>query len=73
MTKFGIGHPLIADSQQQKNNEDLLGGLNTLGQFIYFGSGAPTFTPTGRAIYIRTNGGAGTTLYVWEGAAWAGK
>lgn len=29
--------------------------------------------PTNGWIYIRTDGGAGTTLYVFEGGAWAGK
>lgn len=40
---------------------------------IFTGLGAPAFTPTGRALYVRQDGGAGTTLYVWEGAAWAAK
>jgi hypothetical protein len=73
LTTFSIGHPVVSDAEQQKNNEDLLTALNKLGQFISFGTGAPTHTPTGRAIYIRLDGGAGTTLYVYEGAGWAGK
>lgn len=40
---------------------------------ISTGRGAPTSTPSGRALYIRQDGGAGSTLYVWEGAAWAAK
>lgn len=65
--KFGL--PQSGDV----NDDELLKGLNQVAQFFYFGNGAPTFTPAGRAIYIRLNGGAGTTLYVWEGAAWVGK
>lgn len=73
MTSFSITNAIIEDPIQQKNNQDLLKAVNTLGQFIFFGTGVPTFTPTGRALFIRLDGGAGTTLYVWQGAAWAGK
>lgn len=79
MTSFHIFEPYVADEIQRRNNTDLLTGLNQLGQILYFGAGAPTFTPvdtlgnTCRALYIRTNGGANTTLYVYEGAAWAAK
>jgi len=41
--------------------------------FIMTGVGVPAFTPDGRAIYVRQDGGTGTTLYVWEGAAWVPK
>lgn len=54
----------------------LVDTLNTqaiLGKHLFVGSGAPTSTPSGRALYLRTDGGGGTTLYVWEGAAWVGK
>ncbi len=70
MTTFRIRYPVVPDTEQRRNNDDLLDGLNQIGQFIYFGSGVPTFTPTGRAIFIRLDGGAGTTLYCWSGAAW---
>lgn len=73
MTTFSMRVPIVDSVQQQQNNEDLLNAVNALGQFIFFGTGVPTFTPPGRAIYIRLDGGAGTTLYVWEGAAWVGK
>lgn len=73
MTTFSLGHPLVDDSKQQRNNDDLLQGLNRLGQFLYFSTGVPTFTPPGRALYIRLDGGANTTLYVYEGAGWAPK
>lgn len=42
-------------------------------QFITTGVGAPAFTPTGRAIYIRQDGSTNTTLYVYEGASWVAK
>jgi hypothetical protein len=37
------------------------------------GQGAPNFTPQGRAIYIRQDGGVNSTLYVYEGSAWSPK
>lgn len=41
---------------------------------IMSGNGVPTVAPTGsRAIYIRLNGGALTSLYVWNGIAWEAK
>lgn len=45
---------------------------STLG-LISSGVGAPQFTPNGRALYLRLDGGAGTTLYVYEGASWVAK
>lgn len=59
------------DPEQQRTDDDLLRAINQVAQFFYFGNGAPTFTPTNRAIYVRLNGGAGTTLYCYSGAAWA--
>lgn len=41
--------------------------------FITTGVGVPAFTPDGRAIYLRQDGGTDTTLYVWEGTAWLPK
>lgn len=41
---------------------------------ILSGNGVPTTVPFGaRAIYIRLDGGPGSTLYVFEGFAWAPK
>ena len=41
---------------------------------IMSGNGVPTLAPSGaRAIYIRLDGGALTTLYVWNGVAWEAK
>jgi len=38
---------------------------------ILHGSGAPSGAPAAsRAIYIRTDGGTGTTIYYWNSAAW---
>lgn len=71
--KFTLPNPLVVDVAQQRNNEVLLTGLNTVAQFVFFGAGVPTFTPPGRALFIRLDGGANTTLYVYEGAAWAAK
>lgn len=44
-------------------------------QSIYlFGVGAPSGAPQApRAAYVRMDGGAGSTLYVWEGSSWVGK
>lgn len=51
---------------------EIIGGNSNASAFAMMGgSGAPSGAPTAaRAIYIRTDGGAGTTLYVWSGAAW---
>lgn len=73
MVKFSLGFPLVEQPDQQRNNQNLLEAINSLGQFLYFGTGVPILTPPGRALYIRLDGGAATTLYVWEGAAWVGK
>jgi hypothetical protein len=72
MTSFSLGSPLVDDPAQQRNNEDLLAGVNALAQFMSWGTGAPAHTPDGPQVYLRYDGGAGTTLYVWEPtpAAW---
>lgn len=70
---FRLRRNKVEPEDQQLINEGLIRDINTIAQFWFFGSGAPGFTPPGRAIYIRTDGGAATTLYVWEGAAWVGK
>ena len=70
--KFTLRWPFIDEPQQQANNEDLLRGLNFLAQFVSTGTGAPAHTPDGPQVYLRADGGAGTTLYVYEPtpAAW---
>jgi hypothetical protein len=72
MTSFALRQPWISDPAQQANNEDLLTGLNFVAQFVSAGEGAPSHTPDGPQIYFRYDGGAGTTLYVYEPgpAAW---
>jgi hypothetical protein len=40
---------------------------------ILSGAGAPTGTAPNGSIYLRTDGGAGTTLYVREAGAWVAK
>lgn len=65
--------PLSDGTSTERNFTELEQRLNELGQFVYWGAGVPTLTPPGRALYIRTDGGAATTLYVYEGAAWAAK
>lgn len=42
-------------------------------QFYTTGQGVPNFTPSGKAVYIRQDGGPNTTLYVYEGSAWVAK
>lgn len=77
--RFALFDRSVPDQHQRRNNDDLLDAVNTIGQLLYFGEGAPTFTPTdvngntARALYIRTNGGATTTLYVYTGAGWTAK
>ena len=40
---------------------------------ILTGTGVPTVTAPSGSIFLRTDGGAGTTLYVREGATWTAK
>ena len=40
---------------------------------ISFGSGAPTGTCVTPSLYLRTDGGTGSTFYVCEGSAWVAK
>lgn len=40
---------------------------------ISFGAGAPSGTCTTPSLYLRTDGGSGSTLYVCENSAWAAK
>lgn len=75
-----IGYNTIATNNNQMvlgnaSNTELLLGAN---RGIYWGSGAPAIIANRGSLYLRTDGGAGTTLYVKEaddGAAtgWAAK
>lgn len=47
--------------------------LGTSGLTFSWGAGAPTVAAASGSIYLRTDGGAGTTLYVREGAVWTPK
>jgi hypothetical protein len=71
---FGIAKVL---RKTRSRLNDLLQGmkdgkLTLSGQDITVGAGIPASTVSG-LLYIRTDGGAGTTLYVKEGAVWVGK
>jgi hypothetical protein len=70
-----VEDPFLKDSIEatQRNFQALGKQMRLLSQFFFSGAGAPAFTPPGRAMYIRIDGGAGTTLYVYEGAGWVGK
>lgn len=68
--RFALRRPFVRDADQQAVNDGLVLDLNELAQWFSWGNGAPTHTPTGRQIYFRRDGGAGTTLYAWSGAAW---
>lgn len=68
--RFALRRPFVGDREQQDVNDGLLEDLNSVAQFVSWGNGAPTHTPSGRQIYIRRDGGAGTSLYCWSGAAW---
>jgi hypothetical protein len=47
-------------------------GILTMGSVsVTSGTGLPVTAPAAtRALYIRIDGGVGSTAYVWEGAAW---
>jgi len=70
----------IKDPKTLKTNlEDLKSRLNMLIEFIHIGSGTPEGAETGSVghIFLRTDGGAGTTLYVKQSGSgntgWVGK
>ncbi len=47
--------------------------FDTTGPTMTYGSGAPTGSPANGSIYLRTDGGSGTTFYVRENGAWVAK
>jgi hypothetical protein len=42
-------------------------------QRVYSGYGVPTIPATSGSVFLRKDGGANTSVYVKEGAAWAAK
>lgn len=70
MSQFAVGHPTVVDSEQQRNNDDLLTAINQIAQFIDFGDGAPSHSPAGPALYFNRTGGVGTSVYGWDGTSW---
>jgi hypothetical protein len=69
---FRLPRRRVEDADQQLNNESLETAADYLYRFVAVAAGAPAHTPDGVQVYLRTDGGAGTTLYVWEPtpAAW---
>lgn len=47
--------------------------LTLLFKFLQFGTGVPTHTADDGTLFLRSDGGAGTTLYVREVGAWVAK
>lgn len=67
MSQFGIN---FGDDQEDINRR-LLELLNKLAQFVDFGTGAPTHSPTAPCVwYFREDGAAGSAIYGWDGTAW---
>jgi hypothetical protein len=69
---FRLPKRLVESRDQQLNNEALETAADYLYRFVVVGDGAPAHTPDGVQVYLRRDGGAGTTLYVYEPgpAAW---
>lgn len=70
MSSFSLPDPFDDDSGRQSNFLELLRGLNQIAQFIDFGTGAPTHSPAGPALYFREDGGVGSSIYGWDTATW---
>lgn len=68
--KFSLRFPLVADVQQQANNEGLVADVNGLAQFFSAGEGAPSSSPDGPQLYFRRDGAAGSSAYGWDGSSW---
>lgn len=68
--KFALRNPVVANREQQMNNEDLVAAVNTLAKFFSAGTGAPTSTPDGPSFYMRQDLGVGTAVYAWDGTSW---
>lgn len=70
MNRFTISHTQTGSSQQDRNNRDLLNGLNLLGAFLVEGDGAPAHSPDAPQLYVRRDGGVGSAIYAWDTASW---
>lgn len=66
--KAVLPHGTVADRAQHTNNQALLNATNAIGQFVFTGTGVPTFTPPGPAIYFRQNFAVNASVYVWDGS-----
>jgi hypothetical protein len=66
--KFALRWPVVADAQQQANNDDLLAAVNQISQFIFSGTGVPAFTPPGPALYFRYDFAVNAAVYSWDGS-----
>lgn len=64
---------VTGNTPSARNFDRIDARLTQLAQHLFFGEGVPTFTPPGRALYVRLDGGTSTTLYVYEGASWVAK
>ena len=51
---------------------DLTGG-DGVDQRVYSGNGVPTISATAGSVYLRQDGGAGSSLYIREGSSWVAK
>ena len=63
----------IIEQRRSSIIEQGLSALERKMSTFFSGVGVPDFTPPGRALYIRQDGGANTTLYVYEGSSWVAK
>lgn len=70
MNRFALSHAVVTDPQQQRNNTDLLNGLNALGTFVTWGDGNPTTSPDAPQLYLKRDGGVGDSVWAWDTATW---
>lgn len=70
MTAFALRDEVVTDDAQQRNNLGLLTDLNSIAQFVSWGSGAPTHTPTAPQLYFNRTGAAGSSAYFFNNTAW---
>ena len=61
---------LVSDPVVQRNFEELSRMIGEVRQFLDFGDGAPAHSPSTRKLYVRRDGGVGSTFYVYDGTNW---